>query len=240
MISLAPIYVLCIFWTAVTALPGQNITPSKLYLGKQYKGTPRERWGIFFGQTGTGFTTNVPAQSNADEKTTIVKLKTGSHRGIEMFDLQVTIKIQTGQRDKLFEWIQNDMASTLFSPTPQRAWPPNMPFDSSPHPMRGFFYGGPEPDPLDPSVPLKRRRTGGSSLDMVWVILEELGKRNLYADGTQGVPQKFQDIFNKNYVKVWRRCWGETELGKKSINEMIRAYPSSRYPEWAKQWTDPL
>ncbi|KAF5390043.1 hypothetical protein D9757_003892 [Collybiopsis confluens] len=264
MLALAPIYVtLWILWTAVTASPVlvQNAThmstseqphPSDsngltwgLVLGKQNEGTPRERWCIFFSKTGTGFTTLAaplnPGALDPNEKSTIVVMKPGRHSTWHMTDLEATIKYDDPRYEKaeFYDWIQNKMVSTLHLPTTRPDWwPQDTPFDSSPQPMREIFYGGPEPDHRDPTVPPKRRRTGGSSLDMVWVILEELGKRKLYVGNSQDVPAVFQHEFNQNYIGIWRRHWGY--LGKKYMEWMMQAYPASQYPVWAKHWTDPL
>ncbi|KAF5390040.1 hypothetical protein D9757_003891 [Collybiopsis confluens] len=251
MLTLAPIYVLWIFWTAVnvTASPilEQRLRTSwDLYLGKKDVGTPHERWGIFFTKLGDAcFAANVTKEAIRDEEPKMERLSRGSGRYWKLIDLNAKISYEPGSfmssREGLYDWIEHKMVSSLRQSTPRPDWwPQGTPFDSSPQPMRVIYYGGPEPDVNNPQAPNKRKRTGGSSLDMVWVILEELGNRKMYLGDNQGVPEIFQREFNENYIKIWRRRWQTTAHGEKAVEWMLKQYPQSRFPKWAKLWTEEL
>ncbi|KAF5380214.1 hypothetical protein D9757_008245 [Collybiopsis confluens] len=261
MLTLGPISLLGIFWTAVAASPVlvQNAThPTfleqrgaleyELFLGKQSVGTNRERWGIFFENMGVGFASPVVG---AYESTEAIMARIAPRKPScwEMIDLATKVKFdKQSDRDNLYGWITDGMISKISEEnslsTTQPDWPQNTHFGSGTHPVREIFYGGPELDPANPAAPPKRRRTGGSSLDMVWVILEELGKRKLYSMNDQVVPKVFQDNFNEHYIKIWRRRWQATAVGKNYVSWMLRTYPASQYPlqspEWIRRWTESL
>ncbi|KAF5390027.1 hypothetical protein D9757_003886 [Collybiopsis confluens] len=256
MLALTPIYVLWIFWAAVTASPilvqntrtssmlEQRIPPQwELFLGKQNVGTPRERWGIFFARWGTVFAAKTQ-DTIPDEEPKMELVKIGRRGSWTLIDLNAKVRYNPAfpsSKKELYGWIEHDMVSSLRQSTTRPDWwPQGTPFDSSPQPMRVIYYGGPEPDVNNPQAPNKRKRTGGSSLDMVWVILEELGKRKLYLGDNQGVPEIFQDEFNKNYINIWRRRWQTTAHGEKAVKWMLKQYPQSRFPEWAKLWSEAL
>ncbi|KAF5390004.1 hypothetical protein D9757_003855 [Collybiopsis confluens] len=243
MLAFAPIYIL---WavSAVTASPilypnathtsslEQRGEPQKVFLGKQNVGTSHEQWGIFFEIMGTGFSTEKLGGPTDTPKMELIR--SSKHHGWEMTDLNVQFNnINSWTRTKFFNWITDDMISQL----PQTATQPGSSQSSSS--IGEIFYGGPEPDARNPHAPPKRQRAGGSSQDMAWVLLEEMGKRKLYV-GNQGIPAVFKREFDQNYIKIWRRRWGNTDMGKKSIEWMMQTYPASKYPQWAKQWTDPL
>jgi len=260
MFPLATLYVLWIFWavTAVTALPilDQNATRSsyleqraaplvkQLYLGKQGTGTHHERWCLFFSKKGTGFVTPTPSHAAASSKPVMAVIKPHAHTSWTLIDLNSKIRysdVGVEALEELYRWIEHSMVSELHLPTTRPDWwPQETPFDSSPQPIREIYYGGPEPDEHDPHAPLRRKRTGGSSLDMVWVILEQLGKRGLYDGNDQGIPKSFQREFNENYIKIWRRRWESLAEGKEAKGWMLKEYPPERYPEWAKLWTEPV
>jgi len=257
MLALAPLYVLWTFWTiaAVTASPifTQNATHTSvleqrvpsivLYLGKQHVGTFYERWGLFFQVKGPGFAAKVlHTKGTAAYEPEMLVMKPATHKGWTLIDLNVEAQFafQSG-RDEFSKWIEHDMISKLRQPTARPGWwPQETPFDSTPQPIREIYYGGPEPDAHDPHAPATRKRTGGSSLDMVWVMLEELGKQHAYVGPNQGIPEVFQREFNANYIKIWRRRWEGTDAGKVAMQWMLKEYPPERYPEWAKLWTEPV
>ncbi|KAF5380215.1 hypothetical protein D9757_008244 [Collybiopsis confluens] len=261
MLTLAPISLLGIFWTAVAASPVlvQNAThPTfleqrgaleyKLFLGKQRVGTNRERWGIFFGETGVGFASPVVG-AEPSEKSTMTRIAQHIHQCWEMSSLTTKVKFDKQlDRDELYKWIEHDMItkiseenSHLWQSTTKPDRLQDTPFGSGTQLVREIFYGGPELDPQNPQAPPKRRRTGGSSLDMAWVILEELGKRKLYSRNGQVVPKVFQDNFNEHYIKIWRKRWEDSDAGKHYAYWMLHAYPASKYPlqysGWIRRWT---
>ncbi|KAF5390041.1 hypothetical protein D9757_003890 [Collybiopsis confluens] len=250
MLALASIYVLWIFWTAVNVIaspiPEQRITSSwDLYLGKKNVGTPHERWAIFFAKLGNGFAATVTKKAIPNEEPEMEMLIPGSGRYWKLVDLnaKVTYKVGSSRGDKkeLYDWIEHEMVLSLRQSTARPDWwPQRSSFDSSPQPMRVIYYGGPEPDVDNPQASPKRKRTGGSSLDMAWVILEELGNRKMYLGHNQGVPEIFRREFNENYIKIWRRRWQTTAEGEKHVKWMLDLYSPSRFPEWAKLWTEEL
>jgi len=254
MLGLATIYILWTVWTVTTAVTAspilvQNVThtssleqraPSHwdLYLGKIAIGSSRERWSLFFAKTGVGFTTSADLK---EETTKIAVIKRTSHASWTMIDLDAKVMCTMPEKDELFRWIEHDMIPQLRQPAAKPEWwPQETHFDSSPQPIHGIYYGGPEPDTHDPHAPFMRKRSGGSSPDMVWVILEELGRRKIYIGNYQGVPKTYQREFNTNYIKIWRRRWEEVEVGKKAKEWMLKEYPPARFPEWARLWTEQL
>jgi len=257
--ALAQLYVLWLLWTAVSASPilTQNVTrmssleqrtlrPAQLFLGKQNVGSMRERWAIFFGKAGTGYSTEAKyAQKDplSDDKTTMVVIKYGTHsQNWMLIDLNKKVHFAAeSARNEMDNWAEHEMLSQLQRVTPRPDWwPQEIPFDSTPQPILDIYYGGPEPDVHDPRVPPRRKGTGGSSMDMAWVVLEELGKRNLYVGFDQSIPEIFVREFNENYIKIWRRRWGKNHHGQLAIQRMITNYPASHFPGWVKAWTDPV
>ncbi|KAF5390007.1 hypothetical protein D9757_003856 [Collybiopsis confluens] len=186
-------------------------------------GTPRERWAIFFSRTSTGFAANVTKDANPDEEPKMSLISPGKRDCWTPIALGATIHYDQSNpgsfpsRDELYRWIQDEM----------------------PPANAGHIYG-PEPDLNNPQASPKRKRTGGSSLDMAWVILEELGNRKMYRGHNQGVPEIFQREFNENYIKIWRRRWQTSARGKEAVEWMLKQYPQSSFPEWAKLWTEEL
>ncbi|KIK62853.1 hypothetical protein GYMLUDRAFT_41726 [Collybiopsis luxurians FD-317 M1] len=111
--------------------------------------------------------------------------------------------------------------------TPSECHPAGKPFVKK---LRQIRYGGPQPDLKNPTGPPIRQKGGGSSMDMVWGVLEELGRRGKYDGDHQGVPGTFQREFNARYLRIWAQRWGKTELGIKIIGDLKQQYPTSKSP----------